>query len=192
MQAQRSSRLKSFNAGTIPHPVITPSTLPPLPGGAVGLITLVGDGSVTLTLIVPVEDARQLAAFHDKKPFEAATPRQVPLTVTYFDMPSLENVRVSDGQRVALTLTRSGSSQACRRFSTQMDESARQDCTDTIDLLKNAKVFGDHRGACSWATLSIVKIPPDYISMRDRPYLDELSKRGRGLFNALFKPLRSS
>jgi hypothetical protein len=80
---------------------------------------------------------------------------------------------------MALTLTRSGSSQVCGRFSPQMDESARKDCGDTI------KVLGDRSGACSWASLSVILIPSDYISLRDRPYLDELSKRDSTLFKLL-------
>jgi hypothetical protein len=167
-------------------PVITPDSLPPLPAGAIGLINRVGDGSVTLNLAVPIDDPRPFEA-SPEKPFEAITPRQVPLSVTYFDMPSLENVRLADGRRVALTLTRSGSSQACGRFSLQMDETTRKDCADTIKVLKASKVLADRGGACSWASLSIILIPSDYISMRDRPYLEELSKRDSTLFNTLFK-----
>jgi hypothetical protein len=168
------------------RPVITPLSLPPLPAGVTGLINRVGDGSVTLDLAIPIDDPRPFKASAGK-PFEAIAPRQVPLSVTYFDMPSLENVRLPDGRRVALTLTRSGSSEACGRFSLQMDETGRKDCDDAIRNLKFSKALGDHGVACSWASLSVILIPSDYISMRDRPYLDELSKRDKTLFDILPK-----
>jgi hypothetical protein len=140
---------------------------------------------------LPVDDPRPFSA-SPAEPFEAITPRQVPLSVTYFDMPSLENVRLADGRRVALTLTRSGSSHSCGRFLTQMDEAARRDCEETIKVLKASNTLGDPGGACSWASLSIILIPSDYISMRDRPYLDELSKRNSSLLNSLFNRLLQS
>jgi hypothetical protein len=64
-----------------------------------------------------------------------------------------------------------------------MDETARQDCNSRLDVSRERAV------ACSWADVSITLIPKDYIGMRDRPYLSELSTRRSTLFDTLRKLL---
>lgn len=34
---------------------------------------------------------------------------------------------------------------------------------------------------CEWASLSVTILPQDFIAARDRPYLDQLSKRQRSI-----------
>ena len=160
-----------------------PNELPVLFGNANvrGVINRVEDGSVTITLRVPSGDAPTDLGNSPNDISETVQPRQVPLSVTFFDMPALENVRLSDGRRLALTLTRSTSIQSCRQFSDQMDVTAQQDCKARLDVPRESTA------ECSWADLSIILIPADYIGMRDRPYLSDLSTRHSGLLDSLSK-----
>jgi hypothetical protein len=165
-------RVKQCQASASSPPVFTPDFLPGLPGDVRGLIKRVGDGSVDVALRVPDSDAgaRMAASVASGGAFNSALTRWVPIGVTYFDMPALENVRLPDGTRMSLTLTRSASARSCARFQAQMDESARKNC----DPLPDAAPQGE--GICNWAYLSITLIPKEFIGMRDRPYLNELSK----------------
>ena len=161
------------------QPVFTPDELPPLPDNTRGLIKRVADGSVIIALSVPTVDTSARVAPPDSPNsiVEAPPSREVPITVTFFDMPTLENVRLADGRRVALTLMRSASTRTCERFSLQMDETARLDCNPQPDDDRKRP------GVCVWTEVWITLIPKDYIGMRDRPYLSEL-------YSPLFQNLR--
>jgi hypothetical protein len=147
-------------------PVFTPDVLPPLPGNAIGLVQGVADGSVRITLALP-ESGVPVPSNGVVQP---AQPRGVPLTVTFFDMPALENLTLPGpgGRRMALTLTRSSSTRTCSRFSAQMDDSAREDCNPRADAPRASA------GTCYSAEVWITLIPKDYIGPRDRPYLSDL------------------
>ncbi len=179
-------RVEQCQAGPASPATFDPQELPVLPGKTRGVISRVGDGSVGINLSVPTAEAAgkpaPTASAGADAIVEASQPREVPVTVTYFDMPTLENVRLPGGLRMALTITRSGSTRTCERFSAQMDESTRLDCEPQAPPGKAAPTR-----ACSWANLTITLIPKDYIGMRDRPYLSELSTQGNSLFKDLFK-----
>lgn len=147
-------------------PVFAPDELPSLPGNAIGLVQGVADGAVRITLVLPNAEAPQSS----KDVVQATQPRGVPITVTFFDMPALENLTLPGpgGRRMALTLTRSSSTRTCSRFSAQMDESAREDCNPRADASRKSA------GTCYSAEVWITLIPKDYIGPRDRPYLSDL------------------
>ncbi len=171
-------RIEQCQNGSSSAPTFAPNELPMLPGSTRGIIKGVEDGSVTITLRVPSTDVPVAGnASPDSSNNDVVSPprREVPLTVTYFDMPTLENVRLPDRSRLAITLTRSGSTQSCQRFSPWMDKTTQEDCKAHLETAPT------NVGACSWAVLSITVIPKDYIGMRDRPYLSELSRYGSRL-----------
>jgi hypothetical protein len=174
-------RIKQCQPSPSSPPVFTPDELPALTGKARGVINRVADGSVSIALRVPTDAPVPVASPNGT--VESPPIRQMPLTVTFFDMPTLENVRLPGGRRVALALTGSASTRTCERFALQMDETARQDCNSRLDVSRERAV------ACSWADVSITLIPKDYIGMRDRPYLSELSTRRSTLFDTLRKLL---
>lgn len=143
---------------------ITPGFLPELPGGVSGLVDDIGEaGTVSISLVMP--------GASKPKDGEAPPPRRVPLNVSFYDMPALENVRLPGGERVAIALTRFLSAASCERFWSQFDESTMADCGP---LLERANDSRDPQ-SCSRADLSLIILPRDYIGVRDRPYLKELS-----------------
>lgn len=141
---------------------ITPGFLPPLPHGVNGVIERVTDNSVDVSI------AQSTISRSSSKAGTTRTPGSVPVSVTYYDMPALENVRLQSGERVALTLTRFISARNCERFWTELDESTRNDC---IPMLADAN---DNNRYCSRATVTLTIIPNSFIGVRDRPYLNEL------------------
>jgi hypothetical protein len=179
----RTLRIQQCQVDPSSRPVIDPQELQTLPGKTTALVRQVADGSVTLALIAPGDRTQEPVVSQDGV-IDLPPPREVPITVTYFDMPTLENVRLADGRRMAMTLTRSASTQSCERFSAQMDENTRRDCElQPNDSRKQA-------GACSWASVSITLIPKDYIGMRDRPFLSDMPTGSDPIKN-LIKLLRS-
>jgi hypothetical protein len=143
---------------------ITPAFLPGLPGGASGLVEDVSAaGVVSVSLIMPTGST--------VKNGEAPPPRRVPLNVSFYDMPALENVRVPSGERVSITLTRFLSASSCERFWNQVDESTMVDCGPLLEKSNDAS----NPQSCSRADLSVIVLPRNYIGVRDRPYLTELS-----------------
>jgi hypothetical protein len=152
--------------------VFTPNELPGLPGSARGLVRRVGDGSVDIELIIPNRPASERLAWQGLAGAEFSAPldRKVPISVTFFDMPALENVRLSDGSRLSITLMSSISTRSCRRFMRMMAETVQNDCAALLEQ------SGDTGRSCSKADLSLTVIPKGFIGMRDRPYLDELSR----------------
>jgi hypothetical protein len=148
-------------------PVLTPDALLSLTDAFVAF-KRIEEGSVAVELV----DLSKAGKANSPAVIESSTPRTVPFTVTYYDMPSLENVRLPDGRRLSLTLTSFLSSRTCERYWADMDESARLDCDALTDDLRT------RGGSCSRAHIQLTLIPSDYISPRDRPYLSDLSSRG--------------
>jgi len=143
---------------------ISPEFLPTLPGGVNALVGNVNpEGSVSISLIMPSAGAAANG--------EAPPPRRVPLNVSFYDMPALENVRLPGGERLAITLTRFLSASSCERFWNQFDEATITDCGP---LLERANDATDPQ-SCSRVDLSLIVLPREYIGVRDRPYLKELA-----------------
>jgi hypothetical protein len=166
-------RIEQWQSGVASTPKFVPDRLPFLPDDVLGIIRRVDDGSVAIELTLLASDAAPPTTQGSEIPLHEASPtRSVPITVTYYDMPALEHVRLPDGRRLALSLTRSRSTLSCERFRSEMDESARLDCDQ---LIQSGKAEGslNHR-----AVLRLTLIPKTYIGPRDRPYLSDLSSRG--------------
>jgi hypothetical protein len=143
-------------------PEITPDLLPPLPHGVKGVIEQVSDNSVSVSF------AHSALKRASSKTGTITTPERIPVSVTFYDMPALENIRLPGGERAALTLTRFISAQTCERFWMELDESTRNDCSP---MLADANNKGRY---CSRATVTLTIIPSTFIGARDRPYLNEL------------------
>jgi hypothetical protein len=109
-------------------------------------------------------------------PFSAKASQAVPpsFTVTYFDMPLLETVRLSSGERVAFTVAKHVSARTCSR---RLDD----DSLTPGERAELGERCGHLKERCEWASLAITILPADFIGSRDRPYLDQLAKRQRGL-----------
>ena len=164
-RAKASSRqlmIEQCELGDGKAPEIKPDLLPGLPRGVTGFIERVADNAVNVSIAHSAIDPSSLTAG------TATTPSRVPVSITYYDMPALENVRLPHGERVALTLTRVISAQSCERFWMELDESTRSDCSS---LLADANNRGRY---CSRANLTLTIIPASFIGVRDRPYLNEL------------------
>jgi hypothetical protein len=86
------------------------------------------------------------------------------LRVTFYDMPSLENVVLPNGERVAFTLSRYLSADVCREFKEELDESTRSDCQNP-DYEKRV---------CDRAWIRAIVLPKQFIGVRDRPYFNDL------------------
>jgi hypothetical protein len=97
-------------------------------------------------------------------PNDAVADAPTYLDVSFYDMPTLENIILPSGERVAFTLTRYISHDACVNFQTQLDESLQQDC---VALLSK-------KGECDEAWLKAVVFPDDYVGARDRPYINDV------------------
>ncbi|MEG1832648.1 MAG: hypothetical protein RR101_04400 [Burkholderiaceae bacterium] len=150
-------------------PAIKPDLLPTLPHGVNGIVERVADGTVNISLAHSLAVQATAAT-----PAVTTTPQRVPVSVTHYDMPALENTRLPNGERIALTLTRFLSAQGCERFWTEIDETTRNDCSPLLADANNRGRF------CNRAEITLTLIPADYIGVRDRPYLNELSATKSG------------
>jgi hypothetical protein len=175
----RSEQLKIEQCKTAdtPEMEINPSLLPPFGHGADGFIESVAASSVNVTILHNA-DARPPA-----KAGVNPEPQRVRFAVTFYDMPVLESVRLPHGDQIALTMTRFLSARTCERFWSELDESTRIDCGPLLDDL-------NHRQRdCSRADITLTTIPAEYIGVRDRPYLKELTspmaKNGSSWFSHL-------
>lgn len=88
------------------------------------------------------------------------------LQITFFDMPSIENILLPNGDRVAFTLSRYMSYNSCKEFKEQFDEPLRSDCDDLLESKKQD---------CIEADIRVITFPEGYIGARDRPYLNDLA-----------------
>jgi len=152
-------------AGTRAEP--SPNLLPALPGhDLIGVIERVAQSSVRIVFASSTASPVALPT-----PGLAPRPRGIRINVTHYDMPALENVRMPNGERIALTLTRFISAATCERFFTELDETNQADCSPLIADAKNRGRF------CNRADIALTILPADYIGVRDRPFLNELSSR---------------
>jgi hypothetical protein len=116
------------------------------------IVDKLSDGTVAMR-VVPAEAS-------DSKP-ETESLR---LRVTFYDMPSLENVVLPNGERVAFTLSRYLSTDVCREFKEELDDVTRSDCQNP-DYEKRV---------CDMAWIRVIVLPKQFIGVRDRPYFNDL------------------
>jgi hypothetical protein len=135
--------------------LVSPSTLP-LIGDVIPFIDRLKDGTVTMRLVPKNEAGGGIEV------------EPVYLQITFFDMPSLENILLPNGDRVAFTLSNYMSYDSCKEFKEQFDEPLRSNCDD---LLKSKEQD------CDIAVIRIITFPKGYIGARDRPYLNDLIAR---------------
>lgn len=146
-----------------PQGEIIPSFLPTLRHGANGFIESVAENAVNISIVYPAP------AGAPASDGVGLAPQRVRFAVTFYDMPVLESVRLPRGERVALTMTKFLSARTCERFWGELDETTRADCKPLIADLN------DHQRDCSLVDITMTTIPQAYISVRDRPYLRELT-----------------
>jgi hypothetical protein len=91
---------------------------------------------------------------------------EINLSVAFFDMPALENIRLDNDSRVAFSLYKYFSRQDCARFRDDMDERLRGDC----DYLLGSEVKD-----CAIAQFRTVILPKDFLGIHDRPYVTDLA-----------------
>jgi hypothetical protein len=91
-----------------------------------------------------------------------ALPR--PFTVTYYDMPMLENFPLRTGQRVAFVFTHYISRTYCQYFESELDPVSRQFCGDVSGA----------DGICAIGSFSTVVLPRNFLGLRERPYQNDL------------------
>jgi hypothetical protein len=116
------------------------------------IVDRLSDGSVAMR-VVPAEASGSKAETESLR-----------LRVTFYDMPSLENVVLPSGKRVAFTLSRYLSDEMCREFEKELDEVTGSDC-------KNPE-FKDK--VCDRAWIRAIVLPKQFIGVRDRPYFNDL------------------
>jgi len=164
----RSEQLKIEHCKTAGNAVeINPSFLPALGQGAEGFIESVAANSVNVTVLYRTDAHPPVAVGVESEP------QRIRFAVTFYDMPVLESVRLPSGERIALTMTRFLSARTCERFWGELDESTRTDCDPVLAELNN------HQRDCSRADITLTTIPAEYIGVRDRPYLNELTSPAR-------------
>ncbi len=137
-----------------------------LPDGSTTLFVMqVGDGYASVKLLPSGERrAERREEGLESRDSDALTP----LTVTFYDMPMLENMHLPNRSRVGLSVRSHLSTQSCQRFARQLEPTARSTCEGFLREADGA--------VCDRVTLAIVNIPEDYIVARDRPYLRNLSR----------------
>jgi hypothetical protein len=138
---------------------------PPLPkqvqveGGPVRELRL-RDGALDLRMF-------KLARSEDAQGAPDRSASDIDLSVTFFDMPALENIRLNDNSRVAFSLYGYLSKQDCERFQADLDERQRTDCRDY--LLRSPKPD------CAIAQFRTVILPKEFLGVHDRPYVNDLA-----------------
>ena len=88
------------------------------------------------------------------------------LTISFFDMPVLQNIYLSTGERVAFSLFYYLSRDMCRqsRFRGDLDGQRRLNCIDVDD--------GE---LCALAQLRTVILPKDFVGLHDRPFVNDIA-----------------
>lgn len=86
------------------------------------------------------------------------------ISVSFFDMPALENMPLPDGQRVAFSLTSFQTRTDCQRFPEAMDGASTRYCADLWAA----------DDVCAMATARRVILPADFLGLRERPYQNDL------------------
>jgi len=87
------------------------------------------------------------------------------LTISFFDMPALENLYLKSGQRAAFSLFYYLSKDMCRRFGSALDDQLKVDCDN----------FPPGRDNCAVAQFRTVLLPPKFLGLHDRPYVNDLA-----------------
>lgn len=85
--------------------------------------------------------------------------------MTFFDMPSLENLPLRNGERVAFSLVSYASRQECLRFPAARGGRALRYCAD---LVAQDEI-------CAFGTLRLVILPNNLLGLRDRPCQTDLA-----------------
>ena len=133
-------------------------------GSAVKVIgvTDMQDGQMTLRL-----DAPSAPISPQDRPASTKDPPE--FTVSFFDMPYIDNSRLPSGQRLAVVM-RSYFSPSYGKFVNEIEDPVlRQDYQEF--LAKGER--------CDQVSLRFVLFPDKYLGLRDRPYLEEVLTRVR-------------
>lgn len=88
------------------------------------------------------------------------------LTISFFDMPVLENIYLGTGERVAFSLFYYLSRDMCRlsRFRGDLDGQLQLNCIDV-----------DEGELCALAQLRTVILPKDFVGLHDRPFVNDIA-----------------
>jgi hypothetical protein len=94
------------------------------------------------------------------------------ISVTFFDMPALENLRLDNNKRVAFSIYKYLSSQDCtKEFKEYLDYKLQIDC----DSLLNKDKELEEQNECAFAQFRAVIMPENFLGIHDRPYVNELA-----------------
>jgi hypothetical protein len=96
-------------------------------------------------------------------------PYQDPFTVTFFDMPNIENFSLPSGMRLAVILEKYVSPDEYASFVDLLSRSLRDD--------HEAYLADEKMRSCREAYLRVVQFPEGYLGLRDRPFIEKLIKR---------------
>ena len=157
------------------RPEVNPSFLPSVGAGAEAFVESVTADAVNISILNTAKTGAPPSIGVDPEP------QRVRFAVTFYDMPALESVRLPQGERLALTMTRFLSAGICERFYNELDEATRTDCEPVM-----ADKYDKHRD-CSRVDITLTTLPASYIGIRDRPYFNELTssaKSGLSLFGS--------
>jgi hypothetical protein len=91
--------------------------------------------------------------------------------VSFYDMPYIDNSRLSSETRVAVVLEKYVSPTGYRNFLDEIEDKGLQE--DYRELIKRADT-------CDRAVVQVVRFPENYLGLRDRPYLEEVLSRIQG------------
>lgn len=157
-----------------------PQFLPTLPGKVVGKLGRIDDDQASISVDLTMPSLKS----GDVDVVEPST-RTVPIAVTFYDMPSLENIRLPDGGRVAFTLSRFRSRAVCERFSLgKTDGDNYDDNYNCKDLTLDPAGAGKR---CIRAEMTMALVGKEYIFPKDRPFLNTLTSLGSNSFLQFLK-----
>ncbi|MGH7332214.1 MAG: hypothetical protein ACREKS_05575 [Candidatus Rokuibacteriota bacterium] len=88
------------------------------------------------------------------------------LSVSFFDMPALENIYLANGERAAFSLYYYLSQEACQRFRGALDDHLQANC---IDFERGQRDY------CGVAQFRTVILPRNFMGVHDRPYVNDLA-----------------
>jgi hypothetical protein len=133
---------------------------PPLPdevrteGGPVHVMGL-RDGALDLTIYTLSRQEEAVAS---------SAGSEINPSVTFFDMPTLENLRLLNNKRVAFSMYKYLSSRDCRIFRKNLDKRLEIDCDYLLQSSKD----------CATAQFRTVILPEDFLGIHDRPFVNDL------------------
>ena len=91
--------------------------------------------------------------------------------VSFYDMPYIDNSRLSSAARVAVVLEKYISPTGYKRFLDDIEDKGLQE--DYRQLIRRADI-------CDRAVVQVIRFPENYLGLRDRPYLEEVLSRIQG------------